>query len=383
MAESCGKHMLAASGNETFHRAKLKRNSSIELLRIISMFMILAHHFVVHNASAYKALPVGICRFVVQFLFVPGGKIGVVIFFTISAWFFLEHDQTLKGCVRRIWFLEKEVFFYSILLMMLYAIFDKPDFNMKLAAKSLLPLIYGVWWYPTSYAVFLLFLPFLEKGLKALGRRNHLILAMVSLGVYGVLGLFPNAYIASDAGFIYLFVLISAYRWYIEEKQCINLRVMVGSGAILVFLFTGLSMAAKALYNIQIGSSSVITESNRLPAVLIGFGMFLFFERKEFHSAIINTIAKGAFAVYLITDYPASEQFLWRGPLDLYTIGTHPIQLLEAVGILIAMYLACTLVDLIRHALFSVTIDRFWGAWFNALWSRVAQLGNSILVKIK
>lgn len=109
------------------------------------MFMILAHHFVIHNASAYKALPVGICRFVVQLLFLPGGKIGVVIFFTISAWFFLEHDQTLQGCVRRIWFLEKEVFFYSILLMLLYAIFDKPDLSIKLAAKSLLPLIYGVW----------------------------------------------------------------------------------------------------------------------------------------------------------------------------------------------------------------------------------------------
>ncbi len=57
MAESCRKHMRAASGNRTFPQAKLKRNSSIELLRIISMFMILAHHFVVHNASAYKALP--------------------------------------------------------------------------------------------------------------------------------------------------------------------------------------------------------------------------------------------------------------------------------------------------------------------------------------
>ena len=57
MVESRGKHMHTASGNRTFPRAMLKRNSSIELLRIISMFMILAHHFVVHNASAYKALP--------------------------------------------------------------------------------------------------------------------------------------------------------------------------------------------------------------------------------------------------------------------------------------------------------------------------------------
>lgn len=93
------------------------------------------------------------------------------------------------------------MFFYSILLMVLYFIFDKPDMNIALVIKSLLPLIYGVWWYPTSYAVFLLFLPFLEQGLKALGKRNHLILAVVSLGLYGVIGLLPKTAIAEGSGF--------------------------------------------------------------------------------------------------------------------------------------------------------------------------------------
>lgn len=34
-----------------------QRNSSIELLRIIAMFMILAHHFIIHNGYDVKQLP--------------------------------------------------------------------------------------------------------------------------------------------------------------------------------------------------------------------------------------------------------------------------------------------------------------------------------------
>lgn len=36
---------------------KRERNSSIELLRIIAMFMILEHHFIVHNGTNVNALP--------------------------------------------------------------------------------------------------------------------------------------------------------------------------------------------------------------------------------------------------------------------------------------------------------------------------------------
>lgn len=36
---------------------KKYRNSSIELLRIIAMFMILMHHFIVHNGYDVENLP--------------------------------------------------------------------------------------------------------------------------------------------------------------------------------------------------------------------------------------------------------------------------------------------------------------------------------------
>lgn len=61
-----------------------KRNSSIELLRIISMLMILFHHFLVHNVTDYTLIKFGVVRFILQLFLESGGKIGVVIFFTVS-----------------------------------------------------------------------------------------------------------------------------------------------------------------------------------------------------------------------------------------------------------------------------------------------------------
>ena len=51
------------------------RNSSIELLRIIAMFMILAHHFIVHNGYDVLKLPLGPERIFFQLVMAGGGKV--------------------------------------------------------------------------------------------------------------------------------------------------------------------------------------------------------------------------------------------------------------------------------------------------------------------
>ncbi|WP_270307690.1 acyltransferase family protein [Bifidobacterium adolescentis] len=88
-----------------------QRNSSIELLRIIAMFMILAHHFIVHNGYDVLKLPLGLERIFFQLVMAGGGKIGVVIFFSISAWFFLDKEQTIKSNLKRVWIMERELLF--------------------------------------------------------------------------------------------------------------------------------------------------------------------------------------------------------------------------------------------------------------------------------
>ena len=64
-------------------KAKSLRNSSVELLRIISMVMIVFHHFAVHGGFKWDANAVTIPHFWYNFI-IMGGKIGVDIFVLIS-----------------------------------------------------------------------------------------------------------------------------------------------------------------------------------------------------------------------------------------------------------------------------------------------------------
>ena len=347
------------------------RNSSIELLRIIAMFMILAHHFIVHNGYDVLKLPLGPERIFFQLVMAGGGKVGVVIFFSISAWFFLDKEQTIKSNLKRVWIMERELLFWSLILVTFYLVFDRADLGMKLMVKSVMPLSMGLWWYATAYAIFLALLPFLAKGLKALGRKYHLALASTVLVIWGLTSFIPGMIGISDGffGFIYLFILISAYKWYLRPLSIKQTWALTAVGVGFVLLYTA---ASTVLGLFGINKGIFITGDWKLPVVTIGFGMFLLFDRVTFHSRIINRIAQSAFAVYLITDYAASEKLLWTRLFNLQDLYQQPLAILQILGILLAIYAICTLLDFIRQALSAVTIDRRRGHWFDLLWNKAS-----------
>lgn len=320
------------------------RNSNIETLRIIAMFMILAHHFIVHNGYDVLKLPLGPERIFFQLVMAGGGKVGVVIFFSISTWFFLDKEQTIKSNLRRVWIMERELLFWSLILVTFYLVFDRADLSMKLMVKSVMPLSMGVWWYATAYAIFLALLPFLAKGLKALGREYHLKLAATVLVIWGLTSFIPGAQSLTDNvfGFIYVFILISAYKWHMMPFTTKQVWLMTGIGLGFFLLYTAAS-ATLSLLGHDMGI--FITGSWKLPVIMVGFGVFLLFDRVTFHSRVINRIAQSAFAVYLITDYAASEKLLWARLFNLQDLYQQPLAILQILGILLAIYAVCTLLD--------------------------------------
>lgn len=73
------------------------RNSKVELLRIISMWFIVAHHFVIHNAEPISVFPGTVARMVLHGVLYPSGRIAVAVFFIITVWYQADAQLTLKG----------------------------------------------------------------------------------------------------------------------------------------------------------------------------------------------------------------------------------------------------------------------------------------------
>lgn len=118
------------------------------------------------------------------------------------------------------------------------------------------------------------------------------------------------------------------------------------------------------------------------PVTLVGFGVFLLFQKKAFCSRAINVAARGSFAVYLVTEYPPVRKLLWSGPFDLGALMADPSGFFVALGLLLGVYLGCTAFDLVRQQVFKATVDPLWNRGFEVLYGRAQLLAGSLLRKL-
>ena len=167
--------------------------------------------------------------------------------------------------------------------MAFFLVFDRADFGMKTIVRSVAPTIMGMWWYVTAYATFLALLPFLSKGLRALGEHMHYALAITVLAIWGLTSFIPGTSGVNDSvfGFIYLFILISAYKWYMKPFTLKQTWLMTGTGLGFFLLYICASVML-SLFGIDKGI--FIAGSFKLPVIMVGFGMFLLFDRVTFHN---------------------------------------------------------------------------------------------------
>lgn len=353
------------------------RNSSFELLRLLAMYMIILHHYVVHNPFPVYDEPASVRQFIYT-CFLPLGKVGVDIFFGISAWFLCQNrDLSPRKSLKRIWVLERQMLFYSLLLMLGLVLFDRKDISRSQIVYSVFPLISNLWWYPTNYALFLLFYPFVTMGLRKMGQRMHGYLAVILLVVWGLIyGLTPNDYVgflaSTFVSFIYQYLLISYYRWYLKKasKTLGWSMVGLGSAAVLGLILFGDWMRTFTHGGFPPMIFDYINRESKLPLLLIAFGALLVADRIHIRSRLINYLAKGTFGVYLMHDYPPVRALLW-GRFDIRKVWGQDAAVVYSLALVLLIFMVCLALDLIRDRLFALTIDRHKGRWFELLADRI------------
>ena len=99
-------------GNTAITTQKTERDSSLELLRIVAMLMIIAHHFACHGGFYFHANSIMLNRLWHKFIFM-GGSLGNDIFVMLSG-YFLINSKVLN--LRRLFNLWARIFFYSVII---------------------------------------------------------------------------------------------------------------------------------------------------------------------------------------------------------------------------------------------------------------------------
>lgn len=332
-----------------------KRNSSIELLRIFAMLMIIMSHLSGHGILNVTSPEENFRRWaggaevnkIFAILLVPGGRVGVGLFFMITGYF-----QVCKNKIS----INKviiETLFYSILIQVIAYISGIGTFNNLL--RSIIPLSNNSWWFTSSYVFLMVCSSFINEKFLPLDRKKKLfVITFVWVFMYCIP--YNGAmYYSAERGLLYY--LIGAF---IRTELDLNsLKSKKRYGLFLIFLVAWLSylpigyvyyssMADNTLFDLIFDAGIF----NGVIVPLCASTVFLFFVTiGSFYNKWINIVAGSTFGIYILHD-TCYRNFFWNDIINIQIMYRSRLFPLYASMIGILIFLVFCFLDLIRTKLF-------------------------------
>lgn len=332
--------------------ARRGRQSNFELLRIVAMLMVVAHHFVRYAEPPLEAYPFD-GRWLFFYMLDSGGEVGVDVFLGISLWFLSARDLSMHTVRRHLIKTEAILLSYSIPL---YLIFrgDAQRVPTYYALSSLFPLTSSLWWFMTSYAFLLLMLPFLLRGLRALGQRMHAELVYLVIASAFALPMLPFAALPFSGltAFFCLAIVIAYLRWYpnpLTSRREAGWILLLASFLVNVGLGVMVKLDPSSLTNNDPmrwqwypGSLTVVGEA---------LGLILLFGRMSVQSRTINFVARSTVGVYLLHEHPLVKGLIWKA-CPFKAVFESSWWLPRTVAVVVGVFVACAAVDMMRRLVF-------------------------------
>jgi len=326
---------------------KPERDSGIELFRIISMLLIVAHHYVV-NSGILQALEANGYPFALNtvFLLVFGawGKTGINCFVLITGWFMCKSKITLRKFLK----LLLEVELYYIIIGCIFFFTGYESFTFKAFVKMILPITSVSTDFTGCYLLFFLTIPFLNILVSNMNQRQHLLLLALVGFIYVFLGTAPKITVTMNyvTWFIVLFFIGSYLRLYpVKFSDSKKFWGLLTLGFILVDIASVI-----IIYKVRPQSwAYFLSDSNKILALLTAICAFMFFKNIHFTCKFVNVVASATFGVLLIhANSDAMRSWLWGDLLKNVEYMNTQWVYLRATGFVLAVYIVCTLIDILR-----------------------------------
>ena len=329
------------------------KESNLELLRIVNMLLIIAHHLAVHTSFTFENVHI---KYIVYFLSL-GGKIGVNSFILLTGYLIIDKKINLKN-LYRIWI---DVLFYLIVIQVFFYFFDKNymsyDINLLL-----FPITY--YWFIKTYFIMTVLLYFLKFNYS--DKKNYFKFIIIFTIFWSVIPpIFDTNLEYSNVLWFILLYFIGGYIKLYVKKIKNNYWYLCGS---IFFYFL--------IFIRTINSPSVFEENQYIITRYIGMDDFfvllasifliLFFSNLDVsYNKYINIVSSTTFGIYLIHDNGSVRSFLWNNYFRLFEITKSKDLILNSIGIIFLIFFICMIIDLIRKFIIEILlkkkIDQFYG----------------------
>ena len=349
-----------------------KRQSGVELLRIIAMLFITAHHYVLYGIISPINGDAGNCvkevsdlnQFITQ-LFFCGGDIGVNIFFIITGYFLITQKRTnFKGvilqtvfycAVQLIFFVTDTACFGGVFYEEL-SLYDKVK---AFCGYLFAPISSSRFWFATAYILLVIVSPIYNTFLCNLNKRGFLLFTVNAFAIGVLLGTY---FIYPYLGFTKAFALYAVGAFLKMHCSGINLidTKFKRAACLLTFIFSVALMAVICFLNecnFEFMHSIVKFTTRNIVyfilAVVSAVSSLLFFKSFDFKNKWVNLVASTTFGIYLLQEGVFNRTAIWGHIFDVVNgqfLSEH--YFVYAIITIIAMFVIFSISDLIRQIVF-------------------------------
>ena len=334
--------------------SKRKRDTNLDLLRIISMLLIIFLHTIDHSGVLEQA-EVGSAGmyFYVRFTYALC-QVCVNCYVMLSGYYLVKARFRLQ----KLAVLWMEMVFYSFVLKLLFMVTGYEEMSIVSLVSCFFPILTGRYWFMTIYVGLYLVFPFLNKLVYAMNRKEHAILNLFLFVLFSLWNSIHPAIVGMNSGggwgltwFVVLYLAAAWLRlyWKPEQKPIVTL----GCFFFLPLMMTFGQLAANAA---DVGVlKSVIANWSRYdsaPVYLMTMALFITFMNVRIKegcaSRMISAIAPLTLGVYLIHNHANVSPWLWKMmnlPAKMNGIQFFGIQ----CGCVVAIFSVCIVIDTIRR----------------------------------
>ena len=331
------------------NKRSLTRQSNIELLRIIAMILIVAHHFAVHGGFDFSSSTLSLNRFWIQFIQL-GGKIGVDIFVLISGYFLISATQIKTKKVLIFWL---QVFTYSVVLFVLFVVTKVCPFDFKTMIHCIFPITFSNWWFASTYFILYLICPFFNKLLNSFDKKQYGVFLVFFCIIWCLIPTFTTSSFHSNdlLWFMFLYALAGYIKLYdplknIKTRTWLILSVLI---ALLTFLSAVIFDILGTKMTVFSSHATYFYDMQKLPVFLISLFIFIGFLKLQIKpNRIINTVSSASFGVYLIHDHVLVRPFIWNTVFENAKYSESNYLIPYSLGIIVLVFVACTVIELLR-----------------------------------
>lgn len=336
-----------------------ERNIGLELLRIVSMLMIILLHSIDHSGLLEILVSGSTLYWYEQFIYALV-QVCVNCFVLISGYFLVTSSFRLEK-LAMLWL---EVVFYSFIIKVVLMALGEIPLSITSLVSCFVPVLTGRYWFVTIYFGMYVLSPFLNIAIKAMSKKQYVALLVSLFLLFSVISsMYPSFQGMNSGGgwgvawFIVLYIMAAYIRLYYKPDGKVLKPIIVFFACPILMIFA-LWIADQSGIGVLTSMVGNWWKYDSVPAFIASIALLVTFLNwpKEFKNnklkQTIIRVSSATFGVYLIHAHAnICTESMWQriGMVSNMNKLWFPIY---QIMVIIAIFLACSLIDLLRQWLF-------------------------------